>query len=309
MAFASSSGTRVAYVAESTWGTTPATPTLKTLRVTNRGLRTAKTTAASQERRADRNVPDLMMLGLGAGGGYDIEWSYATLDDLLEGALFSDWSADILKNGITPHSYTFEETLELGTTDSFSRFPGTMVSRIGMSIRAQQVVTGSIELLSQKENLSTAIVSGATYTAANVNPISTASANVAGLDVGAITPVPRIMSLDLTIDNHLRERPEIGSLFSAEFGSGRCEVTGNMSCYFESNVLYQSVISHDSVGLTFTIGNATLKKYTFRIGTLLFGNGERVPGGNDQDVMVNIPFQAVYNSTDAASIKITRAIV
>ena len=75
MAFANGSEVRVASVAEVTPGTTPATPTLKVIRVTGGGLRTNKATGSSDERRADRNVSAEFMLGKDAGGSYDFKYS------------------------------------------------------------------------------------------------------------------------------------------------------------------------------------------------------------------------------------------
>jgi len=44
MAIANGSGSRIAFVAETAYGTTPATPVFKVLRVTGGGMRTDKTT-------------------------------------------------------------------------------------------------------------------------------------------------------------------------------------------------------------------------------------------------------------------------
>jgi hypothetical protein len=307
--FASSSGTRVAVNGETVWGVPETSPTFQELRVTNRGLRTAKQTAASAERRADRNVPDLLLLSLGAGGGYDFEWSYSDHLAIMQSALFSRWPTVApfeIKNGIDPYYMTLEETLELGTTDSFSRFSGAMVSRYSLSLRARQIVTGTVEFLAKSEVLATAILSGATYAPANAYPIATASANVAGLVIGAITPAPKVMSLDFQIDNRLRERPVIGSLYSQEFGSGRCEVTGNMSCYFESNDLYQAALDHESASLDFVLGDPSARHWEVHFPKIFFGNVERVVGGNDEDVMVNLPWQAVYDDVTDCTIRIVR---
>ncbi|HEX2554239.1 MAG TPA: phage tail tube protein [Microvirga sp.] len=308
MAFASGAGIRVAYIAEATYGTTPATPTLKSLRTTDGGMRTNKRTGTSAERQPDRNVRDQFLLGLGASGSYSFELTYATWDDLLEGALFGSWSTNVLKNGVTRKSFTVEETIELGATDSFRRFTGCMVNGFSLDIGAQERVTGSISLLGQKETLATAAITGATYPAMNDNPVSTASANVASMTVGSITPAPRVRRIRFDTTNNLRERPEVGSKFSAEFGEGRFELSGTLECYFESNDLYQAVLDHGSAAISFTVGVDTGEKYTFLIPKAVLGDGDVTAGGNDDDIMVMIPFQGVYDATEACTLKITRAV-
>ncbi len=306
MAFASGSEVRVAYVAETSFGVTPATPTFKVARVTSGGLRTNKQTGTSDERQADRNVRDEFMLGLGAGGNYAAELSYGSFDDWLEAVLCGTWATNVLKNGTARRSFTVEETYELGATDSFSRFTGAALSGFSLSLSAREKATLSFDWLAQKETLDDAIITGATYTAPNTKGVMTASRSVAALDVAGIST--RMMSLSLEVANNLRERPEVGSLYSNEFGIGRCEVTGTIEAYFESNELYEQVLAHGSGALAFTIGDVTAEKYTVLLPKIIFGDGEKTAGGNDDDVMVSIPIRAVLDTTEACSIKITRAV-
>lgn len=308
MAIAASSGARLAYVPEATFGTTPATPTFKTLRATGGGLRTNKATITSDEIRADRNVPDEAMVGQDVAGSYPFELSYGSHDDLLEAVMQGAWATNVLKNGVTPKSFTFEETLELGVTDAFSRYSGCMINTLSLSMRAREKITGSIGVMGQKEVTSATIVTGATYAAATSEPILAASGSVAGLVVVGLNPVPKIRSLAFEINNNLRSRPVVGSQFSEEFGAGRIDVTGTIEAYFESLALYDLVLAHGGGALSFTIGQAANKKYTFLFPKIIFLNGERPIGGNSDDVMVSIPFRAVYDATEACSLKITRAV-
>lgn len=305
MPFASGSGTRIAFVPEATFGTTPAMPVFQIARFTGAGFRTNKTTGTSDEIRADRNVPDEFLLGKDAAGDYDFELSYGTFDGLLEGLMFSTWSADVLKNGIAPKYFTFEETLELGATDSFSRFTGCMVNTMRLEIAARQAVTGSFGILGKRETLATAIVAGATYTAATNTPVLTASAHVSTLTVAGSSYSVRRVSLE--VNNNLRTRPVVGDEYSVEFGHGRFDVSGTIEVYFESNALYQSVLDHGGGSIVVEIGAATGEKYMIRVPNAKFGNGERSARRNDSDVMLNIPFRGLYHTGNACTMDITRA--
>lgn len=305
---ANSSEARIAYVAEATYGTTPATPTFKTFRTTGGGPRTNKTTQTSDELRADRNVPDEGLLGLGVGGAYPIEFSYGTFDDMLEAALRGTWTTNVLKNGVTPKYFTVEETLELGATYSFHRYTGCTVNTFSLAIAARAKVTGSIGLVGQKETLASTIVTDATYTAATTEPILTSSAHVAALAVAGLNPVPKVRSLNLEFNNNLRERPVVGSLYTEEFGAGRFDATGTLEAYFESQALYEAVLDHGGGALSFNIGKDTNKKYTVLLPKIIFLDGAKQIGGNNDDVMVSIPFRAVYDATEDCSVKITRAV-
>ena len=58
-----SSQTRLAYIEESTWGTTPATPTMLEMRFTGESITPNIETIVSDEIRSDRNVTDLIQTG------------------------------------------------------------------------------------------------------------------------------------------------------------------------------------------------------------------------------------------------------
>ncbi|GAB4071764.1 phage tail protein [Ancylobacter sonchi] len=307
MPLASGSGTRIAYVAETVFGTTPANPAFQVLRLTGAGLRSNKSTGTSEEIRRDRNVTDEFLLGVDVAGDNGFELSYGSFDDLIDGALFSAWDDDVIVNGLTPKSYTFEETLELGVTDSFSRFSGVMVNQLSLDIQARSKVTGSLSLMGQKEVLATAALAGATYAEANDNKIDTASASVAALNVTGLAGV-FVRRVQLQIANNLRTRPVVGSLYSEEFGVGVCDVTCTIEAYFSSNALYQKVLDHGGGALSFNIGTVAGQKYTVLLPKLIFQNGERTQRQNSSDVMLNIPARAVFDDSIGGSIQITRAV-
>lgn len=308
MPFAEHALTRVAYVPEVTWGQTPATPTFKTLRTTRAsGLRTNKATVESDELRADRNVSDLVQVSQRVSGEYPIEMSYGSFDDWLAAVLCGDWSTNDLKNGIARKSFTVEETREMGATDSFSRFTGAMVNTFSMDLRPAAKVEGSFGLMAQKEALATTIVTGATYTPAGTEQILNSTSHVAALTIPNVTG-PKVMSLSLNVDNGMRERPVIGSLYSEEFGLGRCRITGQAELYFSDPAIYQAVLDHGSGALSFTIGAEANKKYAFSLPKVRFGDGNIPAGGNNDDVMITVPFTAIYDSIEACSLKVTRAV-
>lgn len=80
------------YVAESTYGTTPATPTMKRLRHTGTTLGTAKSTNVSEELRPDRQIADFRHGTKQVGGDVSFELSYGSFDDLLQAVMLGTWA-------------------------------------------------------------------------------------------------------------------------------------------------------------------------------------------------------------------------
>lgn len=311
MAIAEGSTSRLAYIAEATIGTTPATPTFKVLRHTSEGIKAAKQTEVSNEVRADANVAQIADVGRSVAGPIAFELSYGTFDDFLEALLRSTWATNVLKNGITPKTFTFEKTFEQGATDSYLRYRACRIDSMDLNLESKAIVKGSFGIVGiDNPTPTTAIISGATYTAANTNPVINASANVASLAFTGPSSSPKVKSLSLSIKSNLYANDEVGNIASNSHGLGRFEVTGSMQAYFENLDVYNALMNHDDVALSFTLGVTTLNKYTFALPKLKFmdSDGPAIPG-NSQSVMMTVPFQGYYDGSSSATLTVTRAVV
>lgn len=299
-----SSQTRLAYIEEVTYGTTPATPGFQEARFTGESLNANRETVTSNEIRADRNVTDVIQTGQNAGGNVDIELSYGSFDDFLASLMFSDWSSDVLKNGTTQKSFTLEKTFEAGATDQFHRFTGAVANSLSLSIQAGQLVSGSFEFLAQGASTAQAIITGATYTAPNNNDVINAAADFANLAVTGVTS-PELTALNLNITNNLRQQRVVGDINSRGIGTGRFEVTGDFNAYFANQEVYDLFLAGTATDLTFKLGGASSKNYVFNMGKIKFESGEIIAGGNDQDVLQNFTFRALFDDVDN-TLEITR---
>lgn len=307
MTISAVSKSRVAYVAETSFTTTPSTPTFREVRRTAGNLSTKKTTVESEEIHLFRRTPAVYQTGQDVAGSYDLEFSYGTLEDFMAYALQSAWASDVISDASTQQSITVEETVDTGgSTFAYSRFTGCEVNSLALTMASRAAIKGSVSIMGQVEALDTGIVTGATYTNVNTNQIETA-VGISGLSLFGLSPVPKIKSLSLTIDNSLRIRDRIGFLYSEEFGSGLCKISGSMEAYFESNALYAQSLAHGLGAISFGIGTVTSKKYTISIPNAQITDGSRRLGGRNDDVMVTIPFEAV-GTVSSALITITRAV-
>lgn len=312
MAFADSSSTRLSYITESAENTFPTSPTLLNLRYTSETLNYLKRTVSSEEIRADRNVSDMADVGFGVGGDVGFELSYGTFDSLIESLLYSTWSSDVIKNGVTPKTFSFEKTFETGATDQFMRFTGMKVGSMSLSIAAQQRITGSMTMMGMGHTKASAALSGATYTAAGTSPIMTASGDVGSLSITGVSPSPTIMSMSINIQNNLREQLQIGSRGPAGIGAGRFIVTGSLEAYFADLSMYNAFYDHDDVGISANLGSTSGSIYTLDMPRTKLTNGTVQTPGNDQDIMASFDFQAIYSTSGSpannSSIILTRAV-
>lgn len=110
-------------IKETEFGVIPESGTPKALRFTGESLDFTLSTTKSAEIRADRQVSDLVTVGAAASGGFNLEWSFAEYDELLEAVLQGTWAL-FGTNGVgasIPTSATFTaNTLTAGAATSGS---------------------------------------------------------------------------------------------------------------------------------------------------------------------------------------------
>lgn len=299
-----SSRTRLAAIVEATYGTTPATPVFINTRFTSESLNANIENVVSNEIRADRNVTDLVQVGSNAGGAINFELSYGTFDTFLESVMFGAWATNVLKNANTQKSFTLEKTFEAGATDQYHRFTGAVANTMALAIQAGQIVTGNFGFLAKGMSVGQAIISGATYTAANSNPVINAASNFGSLAVTGASGI-ELTALNLNVTNNLRQQQVIGSIESRGISTGRFEVSGDLTAYFEDEALYDLFLDGTAADLTFNLTDSLGNDYEFVIANLKFEKGEVVAGGNDQDVLVQMSFKGLYDGTDN-TLQITR---
>ena len=83
-------------------------------------------------------------------------------------------------------------------------------------------------------------------------------------------------------------------------------MSGTLTAYFEDADMYELFLSGQSTDLTFKLGGASSQNYVFDLPNIKFTSGQVVAGGNDQPVLAEFAFQALYDNTEDATLKVTR---
>lgn len=315
---ANSSDTRLAIVKEAAWGAVPANPGFQALRFTSENLQPAKETTRSAEIRPDRNVTDEILTGRSVSGPIGFELSYGALDTLLESLFFAEWGgtgANMIKNGAgLGQSFTAERTVRLpGGTSHYTRFNGLVVNSMSLEITAGSLVTGSMDVMGKFGGAGAAPIAGATYADAPQNRVVNAATHFAGLTIAGVADAPIVRSISLNMTNNLRAQRAVGELDNIGMGLGQFEVTGSVEAYFKSGALLDAFLAHTDLGLEFTLGTESGKKYRFAVPTAVpTGSPGGNANGNDDDMMQTFEFTGVLDRTSGtpigATIQIERGV-
>lgn len=301
--FIDASDSQIAIIEESAWGTTPATPAFKLVRMTGESLSASQESIQSEEIDPRAGVRDLIPVGAGAEGDVNFELSYG--DEfalLLEMAFRGTFDADtgLLKAGNGRKSATLEKKFTDGTTDHYFRYAGCRVNTLALNLASDQIVNGTIGFMGKGESSGTAIIAGATYTESNSNDVMSVN-NVRSIAfIGAADEVI-FTDMSINLNNNLRQQKGFSTDTvawpdndSKGIGMGRREVTGNLTAYFTSKEIYDKAINNEAVSFTYVVTDGT-NGWAITFPRIKFATRNAQAQGNNSDVFQNLTWQATID--------------
>ena len=186
---------------------------------------------------------------------------------------------------------------------------GMVAGTFSLEIATGAIVTGTIGFEGRETSLvQTSVLGLAPYTTLVSQPgdVTNATTDVGNIVKDGTALAACIQSLSLTGEANLRMQNCVGSKFPQGIGSGRFNLTGSMTVFFETQELFQDFINHDTVSLEFTITDAEGMVYYFGIPSFKISQNEISPGGIDQDVFENIEFTAFRDPTTNTMFQVDR---
>lgn len=302
MAFAQGSRSRLSYMVESTFGTTPATPVFLSLPINSHSLSLIKDGIESDEIRSDRQIALLRHGNRKVQGDIEVDMRADDYDDLLESAFFGQFTtAGVLKASTTPQYFSMED----GALDiaQYRLYTGCAVNTFSMSVKPNAIVKGTFGMIGKNMAQSGTSVD-ATITASSTNqPFDSFTAVLT--EGGGASAI--VTSLDLNIDNSLNPTFVVGASTTPQLEYGRAKVTGSMQVYYQDGTMLDKFLNETSSSLVIAVTDSTTgNTYTFTMGTIKY-TGADVPLANEQSRIITMPFHALYNSSDATTIKVVKS--
>lgn len=186
---------------------------------------------------------------------------------------------------------------------------GMVAGSFSLEIATGAIVTGTIGFEGRETELvQTSLLGNAPYAQLSSQPGDVVNATT---DVGNLVKDGSVLnvcmqSLSLSGEANLRMQNCVGSKFPQGIGTGRFNLTGSMTVFFETQELFEDFINHDTVSLEFTITDSEGMVYYFGIPSFKISQNEIAPGGIDQDVFENIEFTAFRDATTNTMFQVDR---
>ena len=215
-------------------------------------------------------------------------------------------------NGVTQRSFTFER--QYTDLTRFSMYRGLVVETLVLNANADAIINGSFAFLGKDNDILTAVTASAgAANAAPTNDVMNAIDNVFGIIEGA----PAVntdnefcaVSLALTIANNLRERAKIGELGPESVGAGKFNVTGTMTAYFDAAkaaTLADKYTQFTESALALIFRDTDGNFYVIDIPRVRLSQGQKVAGGENTDVLLDMAFTGYRHETEGVTLRIVK---
>ena len=242
---------------------------------------------------------------VGTGIGIIVDQPGTLVDDL------SGFDADstctqgaYFDNGTTQKSYTFEkEFTDLAST--FEHFKGATCDGMSLTVPTDGVLTGSFSYTGKECVSATASLNALTDTAAGTGAVLSGIDNVAVFYENDVALTITGFSMQLT--NNLRGRQEVGSAFATSIGSGSLGISGSFQAYFAAGTPVDVVDRY----LNGTDTNIAIAMEKGLVGLVIdlprvrLTSGTRVAGGQNQDIIIEVGFEAFKHETLGHTVRVT----
>lgn len=290
------------YVAEATWGTTPASA-LQLLRYTTIASRQDKTTVESNEITTSREVADIIQTAQLGGLEFGVEMSYGFLDDIMDGLLGGAWTANVLKVGTTRKSYTIER--QFNDITRFLTHKGAIPNKLDMNISIGNIITGSVGFIS-KTPVSAATTAGTGGpTAALTNTIMDPIASIQLIQEGGSGSVLGVTEVSMSLANGIISFDQLASVDPADIQLGEFTATGRLGCYFADATYLAKYLGHTQTSLIITVGGAANLKYAFFFPKIRLSTFDAPNQGKNNKIIQMFEWKAYKDATDT-TVRITR---
>ena len=292
--------TRIAIVAETTKGFTPATPAFLLVdHLPGSKIAEAGDSNSSNTRKAGRTSSGQVVSGRRAEGTIQSELKRdAATELLLASAFCGSWQGDVLKGGKTDTSFTVEQTFYDGDAEHIRRATGVQAS-FSLECEYNGFATATFELLGLGCEHEVEPIADATYVNASTKPFIRGE-KVTNVVIGGLNGIiPTKLSLSVMPEREAKGG--FGSLSAAFIGTGKKQVEGSLT--FLASDLAGMNLTGERINIGFQMESG-VNGYQFSIPVSAIG----VVSDNEDGTAleIEVPFIADRDEVQETDIVLTR---
>ena len=299
MAFAQGSRSSLSYITETTFGTTPA-GNFQNLPFTSHSLNMTKDRVEGTDIQADRMSRVDRHGNRQVAGDITGDLRDGDFDELLESAMLSAWSTNVLKVGTTPKFFSLEDYAT--DIDQARMFTGCSVNSLSVSLSPNAMVVGTFGMVGK--NMTMSATEKTQDAASGSSPFDAYSGT---LQIGGSNSAI-VTAMDFTLTNSFAPTFVVGDDSAPALEVGNAVVEGTISAYFEDAALINRFVNETETPLKVTVGDnaGTPNTMEFFFPRCKINSADVGVDGPTSRI-VNLTFVALRDSTEATNLRITRS--
>ena len=221
-----------------------------------------------------------------------------------------DGTGSLPHQQIVAQSFTAETAFN--DVNQFFVHNGLRVGSFSMDVSTGAIVTGTYtfegkETIRQIANTTKLGASPFTPLKSTGTEVMNSTTNVGSIEKDGVELSSALQSISLEGDATLRQQPAVGSKFARGIGTGRFNLTGTVTAYFEAgSPLYDDFINHETTSLAFKFTDIDGNTYKYTLPAVKFSSDTISPAGIDQDVVEPLEFMAFRDGSTGTMFQIDR---
>jgi hypothetical protein len=202
---------------------------------------------------------------------------------------------------ILEKSFTVQKVFNDTTVPTYQNFTGMIADTMSLNFEVGSILTGSFGFMGRAADISTSPIAGSTTTNATTTDVMNSVSNLNNIEFDDTDTSASLLSMTLETTGNLRAQKAIGSLASVGVGTGRLEITGSISLYFENITEYNKFLQNTAFKVSFRVNDSAGNAYIVTLPKVKYEGMTMVAGGLDADIEMSGNYRALLGTSDGVN--------
>lgn len=197
---------------------------------------------------------------------------------------------------ITQKSFTLQKRFNDATSVVYQNLTGMVADTMSMSFDTGSILTGSFGFIGQASNIGTTQIAGATDTGTTTTDVMNAVSNLQNIEFDDTDTTACLVNMTLDTTGNLRAQNCIGNLAAVGVGTGRQEITGSITLFFEDITEYNKFLNNTEFKLSFRLQDGSGNAYVVTLPKVKYEGMTMNAGGLDGEVELSGTYRALLGT-------------
>jgi len=219
------------------------------------------------------------------GGDISSNFSHGSVDDWIASALYSDWSTDVISDGVTEKSFTVEQ----GSLDinQYSLYTGVKVNTWSLEVPVDGIVTSTFSVQGKQFSISGTSIDASVTDPTVGEPFFHAGGTFLIDGMGGCN----ISAISLSVDNGGQPNYCLGDDTARDITVGFTSITGSFTVYFDDASTFTAFLNEATAALDFTLTDG-VNTMQFELPKVKYSGADK-PVEGQGPILVTANFEAL----------------